>query len=234
MTPPGTIVQTPPAIGVGPRVRPTDTQALGSRVGAPRIGAPIDALAHSVSGRQGTRAIGTLRRVRQDRADRRPDDGRSPHRCPLAGEQFVAPRPAAPHDAPMRSNSRHAALLLITMTLPTSSCSTPAVAAPGQLAHTVYFWLKPEAPADTAAAMVAFYRTEVAPLPGVVSVLVGEPRKVAAPRDVVDASYTLGVTTVFASATDEDVWQTHPVHQAFLERFGPSFAKVQVYDTLAR
>lgn len=116
----------------------------------------------------------------------------------------------------------------------TPSCATPGVAAPGQLAHTVYFWLKPDAPADTAAAMIAFYRGEVTPLPGVVSVLVGEPRRVDAPRAVVDATYTLGVTTVFATAADEDVWQTHPVHERFLARFGHCFAKVQVYDTVAR
>lgn len=155
-------------------------------------------------------------------------------RRPRASDRDVAPRADGPHDVAMRPKSRHTALFAIVMTLPASGCSTSAVAPPGQLAHTVYFWLKPEAPAGTAAAMVAFYRTEVTPLPGVVSVLVGEPRQVAAPRDVVDASYTLGVTTVFASATDEDVWQTHPVHERFLARFGPSFAKVQVYDTLAR
>lgn len=115
-----------------------------------------------------------------------------------------------------------------------TACSTPAVAAPGQLAHTVYFWLKPEAPAGTADAMVAFYRSSVTQLPGVVSVMVGAPRRDATPRDVVDASYTLGVTTVFATAADEDVWQTHPVHADFIARFSPHFAKVQVYDTLAR
>lgn len=114
------------------------------------------------------------------------------------------------------------------------SCATPTVAVPGQLAHTVYFWLKPDAPANTAAAMLAFYRSEVTSLPGVVSVLAGEPRRVAAPRDVVDATYSLGVTTVFASAADEDAWQTHPVHERFLARFGHCFAKVQVYDTVAR
>lgn len=141
--------------------------------------------------------------------------------------------PAA-HHAEMRRPSRLLAILALAMTLPTPSCGTTAVAHPGQLAHTVYFWLKPEAPAGTAAAMVAFYRSEVTPLPGVVSVLVGEPRRVATPRDVVDASYTLGVTTVFATAGDEDVWQTHPVHEAFIARFSPHFAKVQVYDTVAR
>jgi hypothetical protein len=134
----------------------------------------------------------------------------------------------------MRLLSRGVAVLAFAMTIPTSACSTPAVSAPGELAHTVYFWLKPDAPADTAAAMVAFYRTEVAPLPGVLRVLVGAPRRVATPRDVVDASYTLGATTVFATAADEDVWQTHPVHEAFIARFSPHFAKVQVYDTLAR
>ena len=134
----------------------------------------------------------------------------------------------------MRFRTRLATLLALAMTLPATSCATPAVAAPGQLAHTVYFWLKPDAPPETAAAMIAFYRTEVSPLPGVLRVLVGEPRRVDAPRDVVDTSYTLGATTVFATAADEDVWQTHPVHQRFLDRFAPHFGKVQVYDTVAR
>lgn len=146
----------------------------------------------------------------------------------------MAPSELPVHHAAMRNRTRLAPIVALAMSLPINSCATPAVAAPGQLAHTVYFWLKPEAPADTAAAMVDFYRTEVPTLPGVVSVLVGDPRRTAAPRDVVDASYTLGVTTVFATAADEDVWQAHPVHQRFLDRFAPHFGKVQVYDTVAR
>jgi hypothetical protein len=144
----------------------------------------------------------------------------------------MAPPPSRTDDATMVPHNLLLAALALLMTTP--SCPPPGVAAPGQLAHTVYFWLKPDVPSDTAAEMIAFYRGEVTPLPGVVSVLVGEARRVETPRAVVDATYTLGVTTVFATAADEDVWQTHPVHERFLARFGHCFDKVQVYDTVAR
>jgi hypothetical protein len=96
--------------------------------------------------------------------------------------------------------------------------------------HTVYFWLRPEAPPDTAARLLAFYRDEVPGLPGVLAVLPGVP--LASERDVVDDTFALGVTTVFADAAAERVWQDHPVHLHMIATFQPQVAKVVVYDTM--
>lgn len=114
------------------------------------------------------------------------------------------------------------------MTEPTPRGET-RMARPGQLAHAVCFWLRPDAPAGTAQAMLDFYRNEVAPLDGIVLVIAGTPR--TATRDVVDDSYDLAVTTLFASTAAEEAWQSHPVHDRFRERFGPWFARVLVHDT---
>ena len=115
------------------------------------------------------------------------------------------------------------------MTEPTPRGET-RMARPGQLAHAVCFWLRPDAPAGTAQAMLDFYRNEVAPLDGIVLVVAGTPR--GSTRDVVDSSYDLWVTTLFASTAAEDRWQTHPVHDRFRERFGPWFTRVLVHDTV--
>lgn len=128
---------------------------------------------------------------------------------------------------PMRP--RHLALLLVTLT----ACATspPTAAAPaGQLAHSVFFWFKPDAPADTAHRLLGFYRTEVPRLPGVLAVLPGGPR--ASAREVVDDSFDLGVTTVFADSDAEHFWHDHPVHKRMIAEFEPYLAKVVVYDTL--
>lgn len=139
----------------------------------------------------------------------------------------LARRPGSAMIPPMRA--RHFALLFATLT----ACATtpPTSAAPaGQLAHTVFFWFKPDAPADTANRLLSFYRTEVPSLPGVLAVLPGAPRP--SERDVVDDSFDLGVTTVFADSDAEHVWHDHPVHKRMIAAFEPFLAKVVVYDTL--
>lgn len=125
--------------------------------------------------------------------------------------------------------ARHFALLLATLT----ACATsplPNAASAGQLAHTVFFWFKPDAPPGTAHRLLTFYRTEVPRLPGVLAVLPGTAR--ASERDVVDDSFDLGVTTVFADSDAEHVWHDHPVHKRMIAEFEPFLAKVVVYDTL--
>lgn len=104
----------------------------------------------------------------------------------------------------------------------------PEAAPPGQLVHSVYFWFKPEAPPDTAAKLLAFYRDEVPCLPGVLAVYPGVPEP--SDREVVEDGFALGVTTVFVDAAAERQWQDHPVHQRMIAAFLPHTAKVMVFD----
>ncbi len=99
-----------------------------------------------------------------------------------------------------------------------------------RLMHAVVFWLDPAAPADTADAMAAFYRDEIARVQGVEHTFVGRPAGTA--RDVVDSTCDLMSTVVFRDEAAATAWQSDPVHDAFRERFGPHFARVVVYDTL--
>lgn len=49
-------------------------------------------------------------------------------------------------------------------------------------------------------------------------------------RDVVDHSYDLSESMTFDSVADQEAYQTHPIHQAFIARCGHLWKRVLVYD----
>jgi Stress responsive A/B Barrel Domain len=98
-----------------------------------------------------------------------------------------------------------------------------------RLMHAVVFWLRADTPDDTAAAMEGFYRDRISQVAGVEHVFVGHPA--GTDREVVDGSYQVMSSIVFADAAAQTAWQSDPVHDAFRERFGPHFDRVIVYDT---
>ena len=121
------------------------------------------------------------------------------------------------------------AVLLLLSTL--MSCNALPHSEPeGHLAHTVYFWLKADADPALPDAMVRYYQHEVVRAPGVVSVFAGVARP--SDRDVVDDSFSVGTTVVFASSAAEVACQTEPIHDELKRRFLPSVDHVVVYDTL--
>ncbi|MGD7654769.1 MAG: Dabb family protein [Verrucomicrobiales bacterium] len=95
--------------------------------------------------------------------------------------------------------------------------------------HHVYFWLKEENQnaADRAAfeqGLDALLKSEI-PVSGRWSV----PAKVAE-RPVTDLSWDYALTVQFKDVADHDAYQVEPVHQDFLNRFKPWWAKVLVTD----
>lgn len=97
------------------------------------------------------------------------------------------------------------------------------------LIHCVFFWLKPEC---NAAQQQEFLQAVqgLLQIPDIGQGWVGPP---AATRDeVIDHSYALGLTLVFADQAAHDRYQIHSLHQKFVEKYNPWFSKVQVYDML--
>ena len=99
-----------------------------------------------------------------------------------------------------------------------------------RILHAVAFWLKADAPDATAEDMSAFYRDQIAALEGVEHAFVGPPA--GTERDVVDGTYQVMSAVVFRDADVAAAWQSHPVHTLFLDRFGATFARVVVYDSI--
>lgn len=101
-----------------------------------------------------------------------------------------------------------------------------------QLAHHVFFWLKnPDSIADRDALIDGV--RGLSAIPQIRALHVGIPAPVE-PRPVVDGSYSVSELIFFDSIEDQNTYQAHPLHQAFIARLSPLWAKVVVYDSSGR
>jgi len=94
--------------------------------------------------------------------------------------------------------------------------------------HSVYFWFQPDAPPAAVAATRQDCHDLLAQIPTVRQLWTGRPANT--PRDVVDNSYTLGLTVAFDDAAGHDVYQVHALHLEFIARNKQHWQRVQVYD----
>lgn len=96
--------------------------------------------------------------------------------------------------------------------------------------HTVFFWLKnPEKATDKAQLRAGMHT-----LTGIAEIktaYIGEPA--ATNRGVIDTSYSLSQTFIFDSKEDQDIYQTHPIHLAFVEACKHLWERVVVYDAVS-
>ena len=95
------------------------------------------------------------------------------------------------------------------------------------LAHHVFFWLKPEITKQ----QKEDFRKGLESLKGVETaqqIHVGVPAPIS--RAVVDTSYSFSLLVFFNDLAGHDVYQSHPVHKAFLENFKTWWDKVIIYD----
>ena len=93
--------------------------------------------------------------------------------------------------------------------------------------HTVFFWLKGDLSRDE---MVTF-KTELEKLTSLANVekgYCGTPTY--SERDVVDQSYSYGLTVIFKDVAAHDAYQVDPDHKAFIEKCGHMWERVLVYD----
>lgn len=109
-----------------------------------------------------------------------------------------------------------------------SSASTSAgKSAP--LAHIVFFTLAEPSEANRAQ-LIEGCKKHLVNHDGVVHFSVG----VNAPeydRAVNDRDYDMALHLIFATAADQDVYQTHPRHQEFIKECKPLWKKVRVFDS---
>jgi hypothetical protein len=94
--------------------------------------------------------------------------------------------------------------------------------------HVVNFWLKP----DLSEADIKKFEEGVQSLKAIESLVmfnVGKPADTD--RPVIDRSYSYCELTVFNDKAGHDVYQTHPVHLAFVENCKHLWDKVLIYDS---
>ena len=97
------------------------------------------------------------------------------------------------------------------------------------LIHHVYFWLKnPESKADREQIEKAIQK--LVKVETILHSHFGVPASTEK-RDVVDHSYTYSLMLIFASKSDQDVYQVHPIHKKFVEENSHLWDRVIVYDS---
>jgi len=100
-----------------------------------------------------------------------------------------------------------------------------------QVIHHVFFWLKhPESEADKKALMEGLATLKA--VPQVRQLLIGTPASTVK-REVVDNSFQVSELMYFNSTADQDAYQEHPIHKAFVEKYSHLWERVVVYDMLA-
>jgi hypothetical protein len=98
------------------------------------------------------------------------------------------------------------------------------------LAHHVLFWLKNPASQEDRDKLIEGLRT-LGQIETVRGLHIGVPADVEK-RPVVDGSYSVSELIFFDDVAGHDVYQTHPVHKAFIENCSHLWEKVVIYDAL--
>src|SRR3954452_21847499 len=97
------------------------------------------------------------------------------------------------------------------------------------LVHTVYFWVKENAPAGERERLLASSRELLGKIPSVKNFWAGHPAGTPK-REVIDASYDVAITVVMDDRKAHDVYQEHPLHKDFIARHKENWKRVLVYD----
>ncbi len=111
--------------------------------------------------------------------------------------------------------------------------ASPAVMGAGDnqetgVVHHVFFWLKNKGSEADRKQLIEGLKT-LKGIPEVKKLLVGIPAATEQ-RGVIDNSYDVSELMYFDNAKDQDAYQVHPIHKAFVEKYSHLWEKVIVYD----
>jgi hypothetical protein len=94
--------------------------------------------------------------------------------------------------------------------------------------HVVIFWTDPNKP-NAADEVIAGAYKYLKAAPGILHFHAG--KMMPSHRPVVDQSYQVALNIVFDSKKSQDDYQSHPLHQEFVEQaFKPNCVRCVVYD----
>jgi len=96
------------------------------------------------------------------------------------------------------------------------------------LVHHVFFWLRNPASAADKAKLIEGLNT-LRKIEALRLAKIGEPAATEK-REVIDHSYSVSWLNFFDDVKAHDVYQVHPIHQAFIKNYSHLWSKVLVYD----
>lgn len=96
----------------------------------------------------------------------------------------------------------------------------------GRFVHMVFFWLKPETNVPDFISATESFLKEVKE---VKKYHLGTPA--GTPREVVDNTYTVSLVVTFDSKADQDLYQKHEAHVAYVEANKDKWTDVKIFDS---
>ncbi|RYY60935.1 MAG: Dabb family protein [Chitinophagaceae bacterium] len=97
-----------------------------------------------------------------------------------------------------------------------------------RIIHHVFFYLNNPGSRADIDLLIEGLKTLKA-VPEVKELLIGKPARTGK-RDVVDNTFDVSEMMYFKSAEEQDAYQVHPVHKAFVEKYSHLWKTVKVYD----
>jgi len=95
--------------------------------------------------------------------------------------------------------------------------------------HHVYFWLKNAGSEDDLDKLVAGLK-KLSAIKKIRQFHIGRPADTT--RDVIDRSYAISWLVLFDNKTDQDNYQSDPIHLDFVQECSSLWQKVTVYDSV--
>lgn len=95
--------------------------------------------------------------------------------------------------------------------------------------HHVYFYLKDPNNAQDEAKLLEGLK-KLAKVPNIEYVHIGKPAPTS--RSVIVKDYTFSWMCFFKNIIEEEIYQTHPIHLAFIDEYSHLWEKVVVYDSV--
>lgn len=96
--------------------------------------------------------------------------------------------------------------------------------------HHVYFWLKKPV-TDDAKTQFESALKKLVKVGTIVDYHLGVPA--GTDRNVIDSSYSYSLLLTFKNRSDQDIYQTHPLHLEFVEKNSNLWERVIVYDSVS-
>lgn len=95
--------------------------------------------------------------------------------------------------------------------------------------HHVYFWLKnTNSEADRKKLLEGL--NSLKPIETIKQIHIGKPADTD--RDVIENTYDFSLLLIFDNLEDQEVYQEHPIHLAFVDKYASLWSKVIVYDSI--
>lgn len=95
--------------------------------------------------------------------------------------------------------------------------------------HHVYFWLNDPVNVDDKLKLIAGLQ-KLSSAKTIRKFYISEPAETR--REVIDSSYDISWLLFFDNATDQDTYQSDPIHLKFVEECSMLWKKVLVYDSV--